>query len=68
MSTAGLPPTMRSGGTSLVTTEPAITTAPCPRCTPGMTMAPANTTAWSSMRTGRALVANDGSCTSWPMV
>ena len=36
--------------------------------TPGITIAPAKRTAWSSIRTAAPLVANPGSCGSWPSV
>ena len=52
MNFAGLPPTMVSGATSLVTTAPAATTAFSPMVTPGRMMAPTPIQALRPMWTG----------------
>ena len=56
MTRAGFPPTKVFGGTSLVTTEPAATTAFSPTLTPPMTVAPAAIQTFRSITIGFPIV------------
>ena len=53
---AGTPPTMPDGGTSLLTTAPAATTAPWP------TVTPSSTTAFAPIQTSSSMVMPRLSC------
>ena len=68
MTLAGLPATTVHGGTSLVTTAAAATTAPSPTVTPGRTIAREQIHSESPTTRGFVWSSNDGLVMSWDAV